>query len=322
MNEKDKEEFVADVIKEYLHLSASSVKIKFPLVTSITNEMLIEQTRHLPFYQYHDFMVRIMEKEIKRMEEAKKKNKKKKNVNDESHRSKKLFWFVFFYFIIIWNLSLSLSPIFKTLNYFFYCNQGLFGGKEDDKEETDDDDDEQTEFQQAKQLENENNTTTKGHSSNKSNSYILSPAPVTIQRDNNTNQQPKSQSTNPGKNPQTEPPKQNLSTAPAKDDKGSDTRKASASITKSNEDNKNINQNDNLEQILDDMDLEGILDDDELPRDNSSGPPNKSAALRKRTQSSDRRDRDGKANTKHDANSDDQTKRSTRNVLSRALSRR
>ncbi|ETN98483.1 hypothetical protein RFI_39011 [Reticulomyxa filosa] len=31
MSEKDKDEFVADVIKEYLHLSASSVKIKFPL---------------------------------------------------------------------------------------------------------------------------------------------------------------------------------------------------------------------------------------------------------------------------------------------------
>ncbi|ETO02290.1 hypothetical protein RFI_35146, partial [Reticulomyxa filosa] len=72
MTEKDKEDFVADVIKEYLHLSASSVKIKFPLVSAISNEMLIEQTRHLPFYQYHDFMVRIMEKEMKRLEEEKK----------------------------------------------------------------------------------------------------------------------------------------------------------------------------------------------------------------------------------------------------------
>jgi len=55
--------FVPDVIKEYLHLTASAVKIKFPRVTTFTSEQLINQVKSLPFFQYHDYMSRIMEKE-------------------------------------------------------------------------------------------------------------------------------------------------------------------------------------------------------------------------------------------------------------------
>ncbi|ETO20612.1 hypothetical protein RFI_16606 [Reticulomyxa filosa] len=127
MSEKDKEEFVADVIKEYLHLSASSVKIKYPLVTTISNEALIEQTKHLPFYQYHDFMVRIMEKEIKRMEDEK---RKKKEEELRQHRK-----------------SIESTPkltsrrsilgnffgLLFAIVFFLFC---LFGAKDDIKEES------------------------------------------------------------------------------------------------------------------------------------------------------------------------------------------
>jgi len=55
--------FVPDVIKEYLHLTASAVKIKFPHIQTFSSQQLINQAKSLPFFQFHDYMVRIMEKE-------------------------------------------------------------------------------------------------------------------------------------------------------------------------------------------------------------------------------------------------------------------
>eukprot|EP01084_Bolivina_argentea_P215671 366213_1 len=66
---RDKKAF--DKIKEYLHLSASAVKIKYPTVKDIQSDELIKRVRELPFYKYHDQMVRIMETQIR--DEKKKK---------------------------------------------------------------------------------------------------------------------------------------------------------------------------------------------------------------------------------------------------------
>jgi len=141
MTDKDKQDFVADVIKEYLHLSASSVKIKYPLVINISNETLIEQTRHLPFYQYHDFMIRIMEKEIKRMEEV-----KKKKQEGEPKKSQADF--------VVPKMTNR-----RSLGNFF----GLFGGKEGENKEN-----YENEFKKAKELNSSSvmNEQTKKMSSN------------------------------------------------------------------------------------------------------------------------------------------------------------
>merc|ERR1711902_402816 len=45
---RDKRAF--DKIKEYLHLSASAVKIKYPTVRNIQSDELIKRVRELPFY--------------------------------------------------------------------------------------------------------------------------------------------------------------------------------------------------------------------------------------------------------------------------------
>mmetsp|Transcript_21548 Transcript_21548/g.34553 ORF Transcript_21548/g.34553 Transcript_21548/m.34553 type:complete len:677 (-) Transcript_21548:192-2222(-) len=60
-----------DKIKEYLHLTASAVKIKYPTIKSIQSDELIKKVKELPFYKYHDQMVRIMETEIKKIERQK-----------------------------------------------------------------------------------------------------------------------------------------------------------------------------------------------------------------------------------------------------------
>ena len=65
---RDKKAF--DKIKEYLHLTASAVKIKYPTVKNIQSDELIKRVRELPFYKYHDQMVRIMEQQIKKIRDA------------------------------------------------------------------------------------------------------------------------------------------------------------------------------------------------------------------------------------------------------------
>merc|ERR1712228_998727 len=71
---EDKNEKAFDKIKEYLHLSASAVKIKYPLVRNIQSDELIKRVKELPFYKYHDQMVRIMEIEIKKKRQSEKKD--------------------------------------------------------------------------------------------------------------------------------------------------------------------------------------------------------------------------------------------------------
>lgn len=65
-NAEAREKKVFDKIKEYLHLTASAVKIKFPMVKTIQSNELIKRVKELPFYKYHDQMTRIMEQEIKK----------------------------------------------------------------------------------------------------------------------------------------------------------------------------------------------------------------------------------------------------------------
>jgi len=62
---------VPSVIREYLHLSASVVKIKFPEVQT-TSEDLIKQVEGLTFFQYHDYMVKIMENQMAKITAEKK----------------------------------------------------------------------------------------------------------------------------------------------------------------------------------------------------------------------------------------------------------
>ena len=57
---------VADVTREYLHLTASVVNMKFPRIQHITSEELINKVKNYQFWEYHDMMVNIM-----RMEEQK-----------------------------------------------------------------------------------------------------------------------------------------------------------------------------------------------------------------------------------------------------------
>mmetsp|Transcript_7220 Transcript_7220/g.6462 ORF Transcript_7220/g.6462 Transcript_7220/m.6462 type:complete len:605 (+) Transcript_7220:358-2172(+) len=67
---KDKKAF--DKIKEYLHLTASAVKIKYPTVKKIQSDELIKRVKELPFYKYHDQMVRIMEAQLKKLRDLEK----------------------------------------------------------------------------------------------------------------------------------------------------------------------------------------------------------------------------------------------------------
>jgi len=54
---------VRNATREYLHLTASAVKIKFHHVSTVTSEQLISNAKSLPFFQYHDYMVHLMEQE-------------------------------------------------------------------------------------------------------------------------------------------------------------------------------------------------------------------------------------------------------------------
>ena len=63
--EQKEEQKEKDPIREYLHLTASAVKMKYPKVEIETGE-LIKRVESLAFYQYHDQMVRIIQMEAKK----------------------------------------------------------------------------------------------------------------------------------------------------------------------------------------------------------------------------------------------------------------
>jgi len=70
---------VPDVVKEYLYLTASAVKIKFPKIDTVSSEQLILQVQDLPFSDYYEHMFRIMKNEqLKLDEELAKKNASRK----------------------------------------------------------------------------------------------------------------------------------------------------------------------------------------------------------------------------------------------------
>jgi len=52
-----------------LHLTASIVKTKFPNITTISSEQLIEKVQDLHFCDYYDHMVRIMKHEQMKLNE-------------------------------------------------------------------------------------------------------------------------------------------------------------------------------------------------------------------------------------------------------------
>ncbi|ETO24561.1 hypothetical protein RFI_12595, partial [Reticulomyxa filosa] len=310
MTDKDKQEFVADVIKEYLHLSASSVKIKFPLVMAISNEMLIEQTKHLPFYQYHDFMVRIMEKEMKRTEEE----KKKKQLEEEEKRKSA-------------DLMLQKSNSRRSLLGNFF---GLFAGKEDGKEQHDPDNDEDTddeedekEFQNANEVDSSHSSPVKGHVKSRSSNNILSPNLVPHAHVQNT--RPNVLGKPRLEHSHTEYARQ-TSISLLENDKASDNYRDPIPTTPQPE---TIPDGPELEELSDDdmdleLDLDKILDDETLTKDimtkNSRG---KSASpVRNRSQSNERPSADTNTSKSTKATNDHtQTRRTGRTMFTRALSR-
>merc|ERR1712154_200572 len=58
---------VTEVTKEYLHLTASVVSMKFPKINHIPSDELINKVKNYQFFEYHDMMVRIMKTEQQKM---------------------------------------------------------------------------------------------------------------------------------------------------------------------------------------------------------------------------------------------------------------
>jgi len=81
MSAQEKTEKAFDKIKEFLHLTASAVKIKYPTVRTVQSDDLIKRVKQLPFYKYHDQMVRVMEVELKK-EERERQRERAKSKND------------------------------------------------------------------------------------------------------------------------------------------------------------------------------------------------------------------------------------------------
>jgi len=57
----------ADVLEEYLHLSASAVKINFPTV-EISNDELLREARKMPYHKLYDFLYAKMELKLQEQE--------------------------------------------------------------------------------------------------------------------------------------------------------------------------------------------------------------------------------------------------------------
>jgi len=51
---------IPEVLREYLHITASAVKLHFPDVLDVKSEQLISKVQHLPFYEYYDRMTEYM----------------------------------------------------------------------------------------------------------------------------------------------------------------------------------------------------------------------------------------------------------------------
>lgn len=51
---------IPDVLREYLHITASAVKLHFPEVLDVKSEQLISLVKHLPFHKYYDHMTEYM----------------------------------------------------------------------------------------------------------------------------------------------------------------------------------------------------------------------------------------------------------------------
>jgi len=63
LKEEKRRPEVPHVIKEYLHLTASIVKTKFPKIDTISSEQLIAKVQDCNFCDYYDMMMRIMKNE-------------------------------------------------------------------------------------------------------------------------------------------------------------------------------------------------------------------------------------------------------------------
>lgn len=74
-----------DVTREYLHLTASVVNMKFARIKHIESEELIKQVKNYQFWEYHDMMVNIMRMEEQKMqkeEEAKREEEKRRRMQN------------------------------------------------------------------------------------------------------------------------------------------------------------------------------------------------------------------------------------------------
>merc|ERR1712113_171011 len=82
---------VADVTREYLHLTASVVNMKYPGIQHITSEDLINKVKNYQFFEYHDMMVNIMrmEQEKKQKEEEEKKAKARQQRLENGQKQQK-----------------------------------------------------------------------------------------------------------------------------------------------------------------------------------------------------------------------------------------
>eukprot|EP01084_Bolivina_argentea_P005713 10781_1 len=66
VKEKDEKSF-EETKKEYLHLTATVINIKYPQIEHISPVDLINRVEHCNFWEYYDKMQKIMENEINKM---------------------------------------------------------------------------------------------------------------------------------------------------------------------------------------------------------------------------------------------------------------
>lgn len=52
---------IPDVLREYLHITASAVKLHFPEVIDVKSEQLISVVQHIPFHKYYERMTEYMD---------------------------------------------------------------------------------------------------------------------------------------------------------------------------------------------------------------------------------------------------------------------
>merc|ERR1712176_1547424 len=78
---------VADITREYLHLTANVINIKFPRIQTISSEELINKVKNYQFWEYHDMMVRIMKTEEQKIAAKQKAQKEAKLANGHQQSS-------------------------------------------------------------------------------------------------------------------------------------------------------------------------------------------------------------------------------------------